>query len=450
MRKLSIFAGLALVAGLGIAFAQTNAGGNLVPNAPLVQSIGPNDAFQDVVGGFPQAQSYYATAAQVGGYGATLAGGNYDNALIGGDFSTNLFQRGTSVSTASSTYYVIYGADRWFTWGGTSTPTTMTQQTGASDIPVGATASYRINKGSLTGVLQICTSQIVESGNMVRFQGQTVEFTFDAKAGSTFSAASSNLAVYVSYGTVADENATTYAGSATYMAYGLNAQGGAGTTAWTGQTNLGGTGGFLIPITTSWARYGVAVPIPTTALELGVSICYTPVGTGTSTDWFEFGKAQLTVNPAVTAFAGTSGAIYNTNDVRMKAFARRPAAVETLLQQRYTYSIKDSAGATYVYGTGQSFDTTSNAHFVVPFPVTMRTKPTSAVASASTAFGYTATAGTANDCTGSDFTVISSSATANAGAVGCSAGAVNIAGGSTLLVGKGTPSNATVIWSAEE
>jgi hypothetical protein len=445
-----ILLGAAATLGLiAAAIAQTT-NGPLVPNAPTVSSIGPNDAFQDVVGGFPQAQSYYATASQMGVYGSTLAGGNYDNALIGGDFSTNLFQRGTSVSLTGATYYVAYGADRWFSWGGTSTPATMTQQTGAGDYPVGSNASYRINKGSLTGVLQICTSQIIESGNAARFQGQTAEFTFDAKAGPTFSAASGNLAVYVSYGTVADENATTYAGSATYMAYGLNALGGSGTTAWTGQVNLGGTGGFLIPITTNWARYGVAVPIPTTALEISVSICYTPVGTGTSTDWFEFAKAQFTNNPAVTAFAGTSGAIYNVNDQRMKAFARRPAAIETLLQQRYTYSIKDSAGATYVYGVGQSFDTTSNAHFVVPFPVTMRIKPTSSVASSSTAFGYTATAGTANDCTGSDFTVISSSATTNSGAVGCSAGSVNIAGGSTLLVGKATPSNATVIWSAEE
>ena len=367
MKKTSLIAGLALVAGLGIAFAQTNAGGNLVPNAPTVPSIGSTDVFQDVVGGFPQANSQYATAAQVGGYGSTLFGGNYDNALIGGDFSTNLFQRGTSVSLTSSTYYVAYGADRWFTWGGTSTPATMTQQTGSTDIPTGTTASYRINKGSLTGVLQICTSQVLEGSNAVRFQGQTAEFTFEAKAGPTFSAASSNLAVYVSTGTVVDEGATK-------MAYGLNAQGGAGTTAWTGQVNLGGTGGFLIPITTSFGRYGVAVPIPSGALEIGVTICYTPVGTGTSTDWFEFGKAQFTANPAVTAFAGTSGAAYSLNDPRMKSFARRQIEVETALQQRYLYTLAEPAGATGV-ATG-SAATTTTCQTSIPFPVTMRIAPT--------------------------------------------------------------------------
>ena len=369
MKKHSIIAGLALIAGLGLAFAQTNAGGNLVPNAPTVPSIGSSDVFQDVVGGFPQANSQYATAAQVGGYGATLFGGNYDNALIGGDFSTNLFQRGTSVSTAGSTYYVIYGADRWFTWGGTSTPTTMTQQTGSSDIPVGATASYRINKGSLTGVAQICTSQVLEGANAVRFAGQTAEFTFDAKAGSTFSAASSNLAVYVSTGTVVDEGATK-------MAYGLNATGGAGTTAWTGQANLGGTAGYLIPINTSWNHYGVAVPIPAGTLEIGVSICYTPVGTGTSTDWFEFAKAQFTANPAVTAFAGTSGAAYNVNDNRMKAFARRQVGLEALLQERYFYTIVESGTSGTQQSAAGNGATTTTCQIYFPFPATMRIAPT--------------------------------------------------------------------------
>jgi len=365
VKMIPLIAGLVLALSTASVAQTTNA--PLVPNAPTIPSISSTDVFQDVVGGFPQAQSQYATAAQVGVYGTTLQGGNANNALIGGDFSTNLFQRGASVSTAGATYYVAYGADRWFTWGGTSTPTTMTQQTGATDIPANASASYRINKGSLTGTAQICTSQIIESQGVYQFQGQTAEFTFDAKAGPTFSAALSNLAVYVSYGTVADQ-------SSTLLAYGLNALGGAGTTAWTGQVNLGGTGGFLIPINTAWNRYGVAVPIPTTAIELAVSICYTPVGTGTATDWFEFGKAQLTVNPALTTAAGTSGVILNTNDVRTRAFARRPQQVETALQQRYYYQLTETTAITPIATCAVS--TTSLGNCLIPFPVPMRIVPT--------------------------------------------------------------------------
>ena len=427
MKKLSLFAGLALVAGLGLAVAQTT-NGPLVPNAPTVQAIGPNDVIPDVVGGFPQANSQYATAAQVGVYGSTLFGGNYDNALIGGDFSTNLFQRGTSVSLASSTYYVAYGADRWFSWGGTSTPATMTQQTGSTDLPSGTTASYRINKGSLTGVLQICTSQVLEGTNAVRFQGQTAEFAFDAKAGPTFSAASSNLAVYVSTGTVVDEGATK-------MAYGLNAQGGAGTTAWTGQVNLGGTGGFLIPITTSWNRYGVAVPIPIGALEIGVSICYTPVGTGTSTDWFEFGKAQLTANPAVTAFAGTSGAAYNVNDNRMKSFARRAIGQETLLQERYFYALVESATSGTQQSAAGNGATTTTCQIYFPFPATMRIAPTFAGVALTT----------------STFTITHiATATALASTYAAVLGANTTSGGSlTMTVASGrTPGQTCVLTSA--
>ena len=363
MRKLLSLLFIAALGAGGVAFAQTYP-------PPQVTAIGASDLFQDVVGGTGQAESYYATAGQMGVYGQTLPGGNYDNALIGGDFATNLFQRGTSVSTASTTYYVAYGADRWFTWGGTSTPTTMTQQTGAGDFPTGTAASYRINKGSLTGTKQICTSQIVQSANAYRFQGHTAEFAFDAKAGAGFSAASSNLAVYVSTGTGADEGST-------YMAYGLNALGGAGTTAWAGQVNLGGSGGFLIPITTTWARYGVAVPIPAAATEIGVSICYTPVGTGTATDWFEFAKAQLSENAALTSVAGASGAILLPNDVRMKAFARRTATQEAALQYGYYYQINESGttGTLQTQAGPGTYTTTTLCSIAFPFPAPMWKAP---------------------------------------------------------------------------
>ena len=362
MKHLIAAAIVGCLAFAGIALAQTYP-------PPMVSNIGATDIFQDIVGAYPQAESYYATAAQVGGYGATLNGGNYDNTLIGGDFSDNLFQRGTSVLTAGTTYYVAYGADRWFTWGGTSTPTTMTKQTGAGDFPVKSSASYRINKATLTGTAQICTSQVVETANMLRYQGQTAEFTFDAKAGAGFSAASSNLAVYVSTGTVADEGAVK-------MAYGLNAGGGAGTTPWTGQVNFGGTGGFLIPISATWGRYGVEVPIAAAALELGVSICYTPVGTGTATDWFEFGKAQLTLNPAMNAFAGTAGAILNLNDPRQKAFGHKPSGVDAALQYRYYYQINESATSGAIQSGTGAYDTTTTCSIAFPLPAAMRKVPT--------------------------------------------------------------------------
>jgi hypothetical protein len=363
MKKLLI----GLVAGLLALGGAANA--QVLPTAPVVQSVGNNDVYPIIPGGVEQAGNYYATVAQSAGQ--TISGGNYDNALIGGDFETgqNLFQRGTTTTLASTTYYVTYGADRWFSWGGTSTPVIATQQTGAADQPLNSGGSYRINKGSLTGVKQICTSQIVESSGVYRFQNNTAEFTFDAKAGAGFSAASSNLAVYVSYGTGTDEGAA-------YMAYGLNTQGGAGTTAWTGQVNLGGTTGFLIPINTNWVRYGVEVPIPVTATELGVSICYTPVGTGTATDWFEFGKANLTINPAMTTFAGANGAILGSSIGQSKSFARRPSGQEAALQYRYYYRINEVDTAGVVQSPAGDYDTTTTCSIAFPLPSPMRVTPT--------------------------------------------------------------------------
>lgn len=433
--KKSLIAGLSLLGLISVVHAQTY-------NPPQVQQINPADLFQDIPGGQIGPGNVYAPSAMLGGYGTTLSGGNYDNALIGGDFTTNLFQRGTSVSTAGSTYYVKYGADRWFTWGSTSTPTTMTQQTGAGDFPADASASYRINKGSLTGTAQICTSQIVESANAYRFQGKTAEFTFDAKAGSTFSAASSNLAVYVSTGTVADEGATL-------MAYGLNATGGAGTTPWTGQVNAGGTGGYLIPITTTWTRYGVEVPIPAAAVEIGVSICYTPVGTGTSTDWFEFGKAQLTINPAMTTFAGASGAILTANDSRQKAFARRPSAMETLLQQRYLYTIAESATAGAQQSASGQGATTTTCQLYFPFPVTMFKVPTfSAITTALSTSTWTITHVATATALATTYLVLLGANTTTGGSITATVASGLTAGQTCVLT---SANGGSVIgWTAEE
>lgn len=353
MRGFLLLAG-ALVAGIGVAYAQYYA-------PPQVTSIGATDLFQDIVQGNAQAGNYYASAPLLGTYSQTLAGGNALNLMIGADFSTNLFQRGTSISAASSTYYVTYGPDRWFVWGGTSTPVTISRQ---SDAPPGYLYSAQVNKGSLTGVKQVCVSQIVEGVNVYAMQGKAAEFDVHLKAGPTFSAAASSVTMTVSYGTVADEGSTLYA-------YGLNTQGGAGTTAWTGQVNTTVT----VPISTTWTRYTIVAPIGTTAAEAAVAICYTPVGTGTSTDWFEFDGAQLTPNQSLVPLAVTGGTLLQPNDTRAKAFARRPVGLETALQQRYYYQVNEPAANVAVSAGGTYYQTTT-CLVPIPLPATMRIAPT--------------------------------------------------------------------------
>ena len=116
MKKNYIAAGLLALNLVGAA----SYGISQVINIPQVTVIGPTDLFQDVVGGAPQAGNVYAPASLLGNYGATLTGNNPENWLIGGDATTNLFQRATTGSSVTTT--LTYGGpDRWAYWSGTNT-----------------------------------------------------------------------------------------------------------------------------------------------------------------------------------------------------------------------------------------------------------------------------------------------------------------------------------------
>ena len=373
--KKSLLAGAAaVILGIGgLALAQ--------PVITYVQGINANDAFLDIVNGVPQSQSQYASAALLGNYSGTLGGNNPENALIGGDATTNLWQRGTT--GASQTTTVAYGGpDRWAYWSGASTAMTVSRDSTAADLPGANTYQYAFKMArtsAQTGLVQMCMMQEVESANSFAFAGQTAEIDFHATAGANFSAASSNLTVYLISGTSTDEGISK-------AAFNLNA-GGGGSSQWTGQVNTGVTVG----ITTSNQRYTVAVPVPAAAQELAVALCYTPVGTAGTNDYVAFSGIQLTRNSALTTAAGTGG-IALTNDVRAKAFARRSQALETTLQQRYYYQITESQSTTAFSNYGTCIMSTSSiANCQINFPTTMRVAPTMTYAT-----GFAASATTAS------------------------------------------------------
>ena len=102
-------------------------------SVPQVTSIQSTDLFQDIAGGQPTAQSVYAPAPMLGNYSVSLPGNNPENALIGGDATTNLFQRGTTGSSVTTT--ITYGGpDRWAYWSGTNTAMTVSRDSTAGDI----------------------------------------------------------------------------------------------------------------------------------------------------------------------------------------------------------------------------------------------------------------------------------------------------------------------------
>jgi hypothetical protein len=357
MKKTLLYAVLGVAGLAAAAIAQTIV-------VPQVSSIGSTDLIQVIPNGQPSAQSRYAPAPLLGNYSPTLAGNNPENALIGGDATTNLWQRATTGSSVTTT--LTYGGpDRWAYWSGTSTAMTVSRSNTSGDLPATYQYGFKMARtAAQTGVVQMCMMQVLETVNSMQFAGQTAEVDFHAATGSTFSAASANMVVYFISGTGTD-------GSASTAAFNLNA-GGGGSSTWTGQVNTGVT--VSLGAVSTLGRYTAVAPIPSNAAQIAIALCWTPVGTAGANDYVTFSGIQLTRNSALTTVAGTTGAALSVNDTRAKAFARRTQAQETIAQQRYYYRVTETA-AIFPVAPCAAVDTTHTNCFVKA-PATMRTAPT--------------------------------------------------------------------------
>lgn len=312
---------------------------------------------------YPCTVSCYGTTADIASYTSSQAGSNSENEIIGGDFGKNLFQDGISISSISTT--PTYVADQWAAFSGTSTTLAGNQETGSSDKPSNFEASLRITRSG-SGVVQSCVVQEISTVDSYRFQSQTAEVDFHALAGSGFSAAGDVLHVLFVTGTSTDEGLTNLAHTINSGLSGSN---------WTGAATL------TVPVTisTTWTRYSAVFPVPATATEIGVALCWTPVGASPSSDWFEFTGAQLVPNNALSSVAGTNGAALSNNDKRAKAFNRRTYVQEANLQyayyQRTNETATSNAGAAAVYAPCRA-TSTSAATCLFTFPEPFRSVPT--------------------------------------------------------------------------
>lgn len=318
----------------------------------------------------------------------TLAQPSRGNALIGGDATTNLWQRGTA-GTAATVTVAYNSADRWASWSGTGTEIKLIRDSTAGDLPTGYQYAFKLQRTSgQTGVVQACMAQEVESVNSYQFAGSTAELDFHAFTGANFSGASANMTAYIITGTGTDEGMAT-------LAHGLNG-GGGGSSAWAGQANAAAAVTNLGAVSTA-GRYAAVAKIPAGTTEIAVALCWTPVGTAGTNDYIAFDGIQLIRNPANASYAS---ATVGYSDVTFPAasFERRPQGVETALQQRYYYKLNDPAATAQV---GQCQVITANTAAVcnVPLPVTMRTTATITAPGSNTAFAITAADGTANVCT---------------------------------------------------
>lgn len=292
--------------------------------------------------------------------------GAFRNALIGADFNINLWQRGTTFTALTPTTAAMT-ADRWFTYSSGNT-TTITQQTGAADIntAVGLLATMRVSRPSGTDVTPICVGQVVPAKEAARFLGNNAIFSFYALAPTTLTSANDSVDVTIAYATAADSATpgtntdafakATIAGYTAVVTKGNNNA--TNTTVANGAAN--------ISLNSTMTRYYVSGVIPTTATSLMVKICMTNVGTGASTDYFEFGNAQLDAAAATT----TS----NLGVVTPGSFSRRQLAVETALMLSYSYGLIEKTGL--FYSNPVTCVSTANAQIPVLFPSQMRIVPT--------------------------------------------------------------------------
>lgn len=349
---------------------------------PIITGVELVPADTNLVGGAPP-QTVTIPLALTGPLNAKI------NRLIGGDFATNLWQRGTSFASATPTTSTIT-ADRWAVYSSGNT-VTVNKQTGAGDsIPTsGLYASMRVVRPSGTDVTQICVGQTLDKQAASALIGNNAVFSVYALAGAGFSASvtGSNISVTIAYWTAAD-SATPLTNTDAFMkgtitgytavTAGPHLVSGGASTQTVGAVGSVTSAVASFPISTTWGRYSAYGTIPTTntagtaVTGVGVKVCYTPAAatTGGATEWFEIEGAQLQAMPATVSASLANGVTSPTG------FERRDPATESLLQYRYTWGPgQETIGAFYVNGLCVA---TGNITFPFRPPVPMYIEPTTA------------------------------------------------------------------------
>ena len=263
------------------------------------------------------------TQDNLGGAVAPFVAGK--NFIINGGF--DIWQRSTSGTIAAGSYVA---ADRWYTYRGVAGSTFSRQSASLTGFQyLGRLARDSGN----TSTTNISCGQSIESINSIPLAGQTVVFSFWAKAGANYSATSSILRVRLLSSTTTDQNIV------------LNG----------GVTVIDQN----ITLTTSWQRFSYSAAVGSTAVTLGGIFSYDPTGTAGANDYFEITGVQLELGSAATPFARAGGSIGG----------------ELALCQRYYYR-NSATGTNTTMGFGFASSST-NVMGVIQFPVTMRVQPSS-------------------------------------------------------------------------
>jgi hypothetical protein len=248
-----------------------------------------------------------------------------------------IWQRGTSISiAASSTFTSNYLADRWQSGstGANQAITVSRQATGdTTNLPfIQYAMRYQRNSGQ-TGTGGLSLAQNFESINSIPFAGKTITYSFYARAGANYSAASSALNYNVYTGTGTDQNAFAgYTGTVTAI---------------TGTATL----------TTTWQRFTATATLASTATEIATVFSFTPTGTAGTNDYYEVTGVQLDISSVALPFRTYAGTFQG----------------ELAACQRYYQRFTGTAYGTYAFAYGTSI---TNGYVVMPLQTQLRVAPT--------------------------------------------------------------------------
>lgn len=288
----------------------------------------------------------------------SVAGGK--NRAVNGGF--DWWQRGTSlaISNAATTYL----ADRWAAYR-PATGSTVSRQT-TSDTTNLPTIQYcsRVQRDSgNTSTSLISYYNMFESINSIPYAGQTVTFSFYARRGANYSAASNGLLVVLKTGTGTDQN--VYSG-------------------FTGATNAVLQTATL---TTTWQRFTYTATLASSITQIATGFEFTPVGTAGAADYFEVTGVQLELGSTATTFSRAGGTIQGELAACQRYY-------EKSILQTSTPGASGNVGEMWfpnaTIANGETWQ-------LVRFAVTKRTSPTV------TTYSYNGTSGRAANDSGTDY-----------------------------------------------
>ena len=284
---------------------------------------------------------------------AWTAGNPIPNPVINSAFQ--IAQRGVTISAPAAAN--TYTLDRWIASTGTGAAATVSRVvTGdTTNLPnIQYCAQVQRNAGQ-TGTV-IWFVQPFETINSIPFVGKQVTFSFYARKGADYSAASSALV------------GNLYSGTGTDQSW---VQG------YTGQVTVASTTATL---TANWQRFQATGTVGATATELAIQFAMTGVGTALTNDYFQVTGVQIDVSPVALPF--------RTNAPTLQG---ELTACQRYYQKSYDTTVNPGTSAANGYSYSNLLSVANNSPYLSNPIKSMRVAPTVTI------YGYNGTAGTVSE-----------------------------------------------------